>query len=82
MHWRPINTIAYGVETGNIWITVGAVPILIILAKSGNFTDAGCYDWKAQQEGPSLIERWILHCTVNANGIMTVDREVYRFICK
>ena len=83
MHWRPINTIAYGVESGNIWIPVGAVPIIEHSGKVGEvFTEAGCYNWKAQQEGPSLTEPWILHCTVNANGVMTVNREVYRFICK
>jgi len=83
MHWRPINTIAYGVESGNSWIPVGAVPIIQHYGKVGEvFTQSGCYNWKAQQKGPSLIEPWTLHYTVNANGVMTVNREVYRFICK
>jgi len=83
IHWRPINTIAYGVESGDIWMPVGAIPIIEHSGKVGEvFTEAGCYNWKAQQKGPSLIEPWTIHYTVNANGVLTVNREVYRFICK
>jgi hypothetical protein len=85
MRWRPINTVAYGEDSGGEWRPVGAIPIIEHSGKIGQkyiFTQAGCYNWKAQQKGPSLIEPWTIHLVVNADGEVIVNREHYRFICK
>jgi hypothetical protein len=85
IHWRPIATVAIGEDTGGEWRPVGAVPIIEHYGKLGEkyiLTSAGCYNWKAQQDGPNLIEPWTVHITVNADGETIVSKEHIRFICK
>jgi hypothetical protein len=84
MRWRPVGTVATGAVTGRVWKPVGAAPIIEHSGKIGQkyiYTQAGCYNWKAQQKGPNLTEPWTIHITVNADGETIVHREIYRFIC-
>ena len=79
---KPWRVIATGVNSGNIWHGVGAIPMIDIEGKVGHvYTSAGAAVWLSQNHTQNLVEPWTIHFTVNANGEVTVDKETIRFIC-
>lgn len=83
LHMRPIAGEATGVESGKTWSSVGTNKWKDMWLKSGEtHVISGTELWKANHDGPDLIEHWQFTTKTDKDGKIKFDKAIVRITCK
>lgn len=83
LHMRPIAGEATGVESGKTWSSVGTNKWKDMWLKSGEtHVISGTELWKANHDGPDLIEHWQYTTKTDKDGKIKFDKAIVRITCK
>jgi hypothetical protein len=83
IRWRALDVLVTGINSGNSWYPLYSDVFVSRSGKVGEMIKE-TYNgvWKGNQPGPDLLEYWRMHMTVNAKGVVTVQRDNFYFECR